>query len=108
MEKYKLQEKIDLLHLDALEMKKIKADVVFINPSLSGDDLLKDSRPDLKQLVEVAKSMTSNIIIQLPSTIDLQQLTYLFAGECIEIEQILIESKLEYYIVYYGNQAQIF
>jgi hypothetical protein len=58
-----------------VSMKKLKADLIFVNPSIRDEsyvDLFKDTTPDLRSVIENSLSIAPNLIILLPKNIDFQ------------------------------------
>jgi len=74
--------------------------------------LEEDLRPKLSELLLKALSLSSNLVLLLPTNIDEQQLAEIFSKAlqksakksscCIELEKIYFVNTLKYMVVYYG------
>lgn len=117
---YKIEDKVDFVHGNLLYLRKLKGDVAFIHPTASlekqtGIDIFRDLYPNIYTLVETALSVAPNMIMLLPKGIDISSLVTLFDvlkntfqhhypyHTAVEIEMIIVNKKLEYYVVYVGE-----
>jgi hypothetical protein len=118
---------VDFIEADCTEaMTKIKAkaDLIFVNPSVRDDssiDLFHDTTPSLSALIESSLEIAPNLIILLPKNIDHQQIASMFfayfkySGSprileynySIEIESIVVDSIVEYHIIYFGEKSSL-
>ena len=65
---------IEFVLSDFFDMKKLKADLVFLNPSLPTHkkvDILNQCEPNLLKLLNHSYKLARNLIILLPSSIDI-------------------------------------
>lgn len=93
--------------LDINLLKKIKANIIVLDPDWSsGDDKslhvanISETKPALDKLYNLAKKNTKNICFRFPGTMDVDQIRKL--GNC-EIENIFLENKFKFNIAYFGD-----
>lgn len=107
----------------------MKADVVYLDPPFDEDVsttgkycLFRHIRPPIREILKKALSISKNIVISLPASIDIADLAVLFSDVfennlrttgvltdrfSIEIEKIFINEKLERYLIYYGDCCSV-
>ena len=69
-----MQNKIEFVLSDFFSLKNLKADLVFINPSLplhKRVDILNQCEPNLLKILNHSYKLAKNLIILLPSSIDI-------------------------------------
>jgi len=90
---------------------KLKADIVFLSPPWGGPDYIKAEKFDISTMVidgfEIynrAMQITPNIIYFLPRNTDILQLAALAGpGNCVEVEQNMLDDKTKTITAYYGD-----
>jgi len=109
---YGVEKKIKFIQGDVMNenlLKSVKADVVYMDPDWAMPKTPKtqwvlnvdNTQPPLDELYKlVKKTVTSNIIVRVAKTIDLDQIKIL--DDC-EIENIYVDNELKFRIVYFGS-----
>ncbi|KAM3143690.1 hypothetical protein pb186bvf_004186 [Paramecium bursaria] len=118
--------KVDLVNANLFDLKNLKADVIFTNPTCKtrgrnkNIDMDLDCQPNFAQLIQKCKLMAPNTIIQMPANIDMNQLTQYFnfnkmnaimqkqyVHSVIEVEQLIVNNVHEWNIIYVGDVANV-
>jgi len=124
---FSLKDKINVIQGDFHEMKGLKCDVVFFNPSYhsyvenlsfeEGLSIFENISPDISMILEKALEISNNIVMVFSDKADISELASLFwkyfekKGDLqrisINIELMKFNGKLEAFIVYVGEISEV-
>lgn len=126
-----LKDRIETLNQDFLEAKVRMVDLVFFNPATLVGPIEEDGSiveeesfsifynltPDILSFLEKALEISRNVVMLLPNKTDISELSLLFwrlyekkrktHPISVKIEYFKINRKLEAYLVYIGDIAQV-
>lgn len=124
-----MNDRIDVMEVDFIEAKLQKVDLVFFTPppyfgkmddtSMEEDQysIFYNITPDILTILEKALEISKNVIMILSNKTDISELALLFwkyfekKGHIdrisVKIEYFKMNGKLEAYIVYFGNIAEV-
>lgn len=109
---YGVQDKIEFIQGDFRDiLPTLQADVVFMSPPWGGPTYLDQDVFDIESMItpgiemfEIAKKVTSNIVLFLPRNCDHNQLKKLSSdGYVCEIEETYLNGRFKNITAYYGN-----
>ena len=124
---FNLKDKINVIQGDFHEMKGLKGDVVFFNPTYHSYvenqsfeeelSIFENISPDILIILEKALEISNNIVMVFSNRTDISELASLFwryfekKGDLqrisINIELMKFNGKLEAYIVYVGDISEV-
>ena len=124
-----LKDRIDVIQGEFLDMQNLKGDIVFFNPSfnMSIQDMSFDEEfsifdniaPDISLIFEKSFEVSKNLVMVFSNKTDISEIATLFwryfekygkklENVSIKIELFKINAKLEVFIVYYGEIAEVY